>query len=643
MSGFAVIFQRDSSPVDPLVMEAIMARLAHRGPDGSDILYRPGVALGHQHFWATPEERDERQPLADLAGLVHILFDGRLDNRPELLAALDLDTPEGRKTSDAALALQAYRQWGNHAVQRLMGPFALVIYNPIERRILCARDPLGDRTLFYYLDPHLLVVASEPYALLAHPYISGELDEVSLALYFTRSTPGDGRTFFANVTELLPAHVLAVDPAQTRTWQYWQPDLQRRLHYRSDAEYAEHFFSLLQESIRARLRSPYPPAVLMSGGLDSTPIAALAAGQLTNPLTTISYVFDELPQCDEREYIAELTNRYATRPFYVMGDTAWTLHDWPAWPWNPNQPDRDPTRWLTERSLQTAQANGIQALLTGRFGDHLYHGWEDWLADLLAEWRLAESARAAAAILGQHGLAGAWQTPAIRRLGRRLLGQFLPRGNSHPPAWLTPTAAAHYLAHAEQSHRTQPPSIRQAQSDLVLGLDAARGASGEIFHASRYDVDLRYPFRDLRLVNFLLSLPAHQLYRQGISRPILRNALTGRLPEKIRLRQGKTNLEALVLRGLLDREWPTLADGLAAPDALWRHFVRLEGFRVHPLSERRAALSSSELVTLWQCLALEAWQQRLTATSPLTSTWSSRPVLPYFRKTGNYHAANLSP
>ncbi len=209
--------------------------------------------------------------------------------------------------ADAALALQAFLRWGDACFEHLLGPLAAAIVDTVEQRVVLARDALGSRSVYYHLDEHLLVAASEPFAVLAHPSVSDVLDERTLIRWYAVMAPRMGATFFADVSELPYAQAMAVDRTLVRQWQHWQVDPEQRLHYRRDDEYAEHFRDLLTESVRCRLRATTPVGVSLSGGYDSSSVAALAAKELaTQPgavrLKSFTWLFDELPECDERKY-----------------------------------------------------------------------------------------------------------------------------------------------------------------------------------------------------------------------------------------------------------------------------------------------------------------------------------------------------
>ncbi|HEX2995318.1 MAG TPA: hypothetical protein VHP14_10855, partial [Anaerolineales bacterium] len=223
MSAFAVIFERSNTPVKPGVLERVMNRLRHRGPDGSDLLLLDRIHMGHWHFWTTPEDVGERQPLA-LNGLPFtVVFDGRIDNRSDLISALALPV-DGRELSDAALVIHAYGRWQEHCVEHFVGEFAFVLFDHFRDELFCARDPMGDRTLFYTFDATCITVASEPWAVAGTFNETPDLDESVTALHFAMKVPEDGSTFFKGICELLPAQALIIDCSGERNWFYWQAD-----------------------------------------------------------------------------------------------------------------------------------------------------------------------------------------------------------------------------------------------------------------------------------------------------------------------------------------------------------------------------------------------------------------------------------
>jgi asparagine synthase (glutamine-hydrolysing) len=173
VSGIAAVLRRDGAPADEAVLRRVLDRLAHRGPDGERVAAAGPLALGHRHFWTTPEDVGEQQPISDTSGRWLAAVDGRVDNRGEVISALSLPGVEAAALSDAALLLRVFARWGTSGLARVVGSFAAAFWDSAERRLTLARDPLGDRPLCYAVTPEAVVAASEEQALLAHPASTG--------------------------------------------------------------------------------------------------------------------------------------------------------------------------------------------------------------------------------------------------------------------------------------------------------------------------------------------------------------------------------------------------------------------------------------------------------------------------------------
>ncbi len=614
MSAFAVVYERSNTPVDPGVLERVMERLSHRGPDGRSMLLTDQVALGHWHFWTTPEEVGERQPLALSRLPFKIVLDGRLDNRSELIAELGLSSEDGKRLSDAALILHAYADWGEHCLEHFIGPFALVVVDERSGELLFGRDALGDRTLFYSWQGTRLVIASEQWAVAGADGLAEELDEKAVANYFALEETNDGRSFFKNVSELLPAQVMLINASGQRSWRYWQPDSSKRVRCQSDKEYAEGFLALLEESIRCRMRSITPAGVLLSGGLDSGSVACLAARMISpQPLTTISYVFDELQECDERGYIETVKEKWGIHSIQVPCDDLWPFKNLQDMPCFPNQPDGNIYRMIIERTFQRAREEGFCVLLTGHFGDELYDGEEDWLFDLISEGRLWEAAQDIKLHIQYTGLRRTWRSAYLRRVGIRML-QEMPQGNQfinlrkrrrrNVPVWLTPFSA-------EKISFDQPQLAPEfTLKNNLLGSSTATDCASGTYFTSRHGLEFRHPYRDRRLVEYVLALPAHQLYFHGQYKFVLRTAMQGILPEAIRTRSTPTNLLTLLERGKV-REKNNLETLLQDTNAAWRKYVRPDWLMEHWKLPTSPENDGADKVIPWLCLSFARWYQSL--------------------------------
>jgi len=568
--------------------------------------------MGYWHFRTTPEEVNECQPLKLNDLPFRIVFDGRIDNRDELFAMLSMSSTREKTFSDAALTLYAYARWGEGGFEKIVGEFALVIYDEQLNEIVAARDPLGDRTLFYAFFGAQLVIASEPWAVTGASLSKPSIDESAVAHYFAVRTPQDGQTFFKNVLELLPAHLLKVNATGRKLWRYWSPDPYKKIRYKNDQEYAGHFRSLLEESIRSRMHSSLPVGILMSGGLDSTSISCLAAQMIApKKLTTISYVFNEVSECDERHYIESVMEQSGIHSIQVPCDDIWTFKNWKSWPHNPNQPEGNLYRLLLERVYQRAREEGLHVLLTGHMGDHLYSAGGDWIADLILDRQFLRAGQELISQIRNIGWKRTLKTGHVRRTARRVVDSIYPGAIRLPhrnnlPARINP---AFMDCFAGQNKR--PPVLERHRT--LLSLEAANDLSHAFGNNSCHQIELRNPFRDRRLIEFILGIPAYQLYYHGVFRHILRTAMQGVLPEIIRTRYTKTSFIALYHRGI-ERERELVESYMQDPKAEWRKFLCLDWASKMP---DLVDANGREALLPFLCASYETWHRSLISENHL--------------------------
>ncbi len=275
MSAIAGVCHVDGGRPDPALLARMLERLSHRGPDGEGHRATGPTALGHRLNATTPESLAEKQPVTDEAHERWLVWDGRLDNRAELLDALGPGTAHGAGT-DPELALAAYRRWGSAGFGRLVGDFATALWDGAARRLVCARDALGVRPLYYHWDGRRLLFGSEVKALFADPGVPRRPDEAVIADVLLGAFRNVGATFFESIRQVPPAHLLLLDETGPRLERYWDVDPAREVRYARDQDYLDEFRALFAEAVRCRLRSAAPVALMLSGGIDSTLVAAAA-------------------------------------------------------------------------------------------------------------------------------------------------------------------------------------------------------------------------------------------------------------------------------------------------------------------------------------------------------------------------------
>jgi asparagine synthase (glutamine-hydrolysing) len=622
MSTIVAVFCRNGAPVIPETVEAMLVAGQGRAIDGMDQWIQGSVAMGHQHFWITPEEVGERQPLVADGGNYAIVCSARLDNRHYLITTLDLHSTDSRSVSDASLILQAYRRWGTATVDHLLGDYTFVIWDAQQQHLFIARDALGSREVCYYLDRHTLLVASEPGQILAHPAVQRRLNEGRVAEYLAYVWDNHEETFYQGINFCPPAHCLLVTPESLRQWRHWDIDPKVEIHYRDDREYAEHFHSLLTEAVRCRLRTVGPVGISLSGGLDSATIAALAATLLPEclpqqaHLKSFSYVFAELFSCDESRYIKPLVERYGIDAAYILSDDKWPLKNYPGWPSYRDNPAQDNMVLLTIAVLRAASTAGCRLLLTGLFGDHLFSGGDFWAADMIRHHRWSQLL---VEIRSNKGTAVNWQQEILLNGFRPLAPAWLKRAYlhlrpisieaRHPGLQPSFAARTHLQERSLWNDRLkQYPAPGQWPRYRVLtdhGMSQGNALIRQL--ASQFGIDYAHPFFDRRLVEFIMAIPAYQLDRPRRKKWLLRNTMADFLPEVVSERVGKTSLNPLSEKGLLHEEQDIVRKIFDDPQIVKRGFVRGDWLR-QELDAGRNWLRNGHL--LWLSLSLEIWLDR---------------------------------
>ena len=557
MSAIGGTWNLDGAPLDVGFMDAMMTDVSHRGPDGRGTWSNGSVALSHCLLATTPEATKERQPLT--MGSNVIAFDGRLDNRKELIDQLQ---PVNKDCGDSELALRAYERWGEQMPAHLIGDFAFALWDEAKDQWLCARDHTGIKILHYFFDGHTFIFGSEIKQLLRSPKVPRSLDMTQLGLFLSLRV-GDGeQTFFNNIKRVPAGHSLIVRRSGITSRAYWELDPTRKVSLASSEEYAEQFREIFQEAVRCRLRSVGPVGCMLSGGVDSPSVFASARQILQSDdvpgtdLHSFSWVFPNMPEMDESKRIHQVIGEATPQNHFINGEDYWGMKPVSGHHVALDEPYTAPYEALLRATFDEARSAGVRVLLTGQGGELATVGI-DYLLDLLTRFHWIEYRKTLSN-----------ESKRIKRIVfRRCMKQLLPdwatRRLTHTeeatlPHWLNQKflagadeyeAGENTIGNGKRLTREQRATYRAVAMAGMSPWTAWAEQTG-----SQFGLEMRHPFWDVRLIEFLASIPPKENFEVSWSKLILRRAMNGILPEEVCWQRGKTSLKSLFDYGATQRE-----------------------------------------------------------------------------------------
>lgn len=579
-------------PVGPTPLDAMVASLGRRGPDAAAVWYGRTVGLGQTTLRSSPRPAGDEGP-RDLRhrDLRHrdlvLAADARIDNRGELLKTLDLAPYDDESVVDEQIILAAYARWRETCPNMLLGDFAFAIWDAREELLFCARDHFGVKPFYYYRSRRRFVFASEVRAVLSSGATPRRINEARIADYLVEGLEGHDKTssFYHDIWRLEPGHAISIRPARTRKWRYWNLQTSPPSRYRSDAEYRDAFREVFTEAVRCRLRTSKPPASMLSGGLDSSSIVAIAdqllAEQGRRPLRTLSATAADGVNCPESACIRAMRQRKTLDSFAVTRDDLSGYRDeMSPLLYHCDEPF-DVEIALPQVMYVAAKRMGSNVLLDGLDGDIVVSLGSRCLSHLLrrGKWRSAWKEarrqrqsdptlsaasllyRAGRAAFVPFGLSGIRERLGLQRhrddhLGTSIINREFAR-EVRLEERLEALWAHGQTASVSNIHQYHAQDINHPY--LVVALERYDRV------ASFYSIEPRHPFLDKRLVELCVGLPWWQCVGDGWSKIILRQSIGDLLPQQVRWRKGKEHLGWEFRLGWLLLEKDTLA-GLMADD-----------------------------------------------------------------------------
>jgi len=381
MCGICGIITCDRNElIDKQIIKKMTDTLKHRGPDDSGIYISTvcegniQAGLGHRRL-SIIDLAGGHQPMANEDETIWISYNGEIYNHAELRKTLEKCRHKYRTVSDTETIIHLYEEYGEDCVHKLRGMFAFAIWDDINKKLFIARDRLGIKPLYYYAKDGLFIFASEIKGILASGMVPINMNISSLPEYFTFGYISNQETMFKEIQKLLPGHTLMWEKDDIRIQQYWDMKFVDDGNYKEDAYYYQRFIELFEESVQMRLMSDVPLGVFLSGGLDSSSIAAVMAKYVSEPIKTFSVGFEQ-QYYSEFDYAREVAQHIGAEHYEVVLKPNDFFDSLPKLIWHEDEPIKAPPSVALYYVAKLAREN-VKVVLTGEGSDELFAGYDD--------------------------------------------------------------------------------------------------------------------------------------------------------------------------------------------------------------------------------------------------------------------------
>jgi asparagine synthase (glutamine-hydrolysing) len=617
MCGIAGFLNRDhGEAADEPLLQRMTDVIAHRGPDGAGYFVEGPLAFGHRRLSIIDLSQNGAQPMQNEDGKVTVTFNGEIYNHLSLRDELIARGHVFRSRCDTEVLVHGYEEWGASLPERLVGMFAFAIWDSRNRRLFLARDRLGKKPLYYHLGKDRFLFGSEAKSLLCDPSVPRKLDDEALDLYLsTRYVPAP-LTMFAGIQKLLPASCAVYENGDLRVRRYWKCEYPDQTDSRSSDELARELWSRVKAATEARLMSDVPVGVFLSGGLDSSCIAAqmidLRKERGEGPVKSFSVGYrtdDGSSELDQARAVAEALGTEHREVLVTAQDFGRFL---PDLVWHMDEPVADaacvPLYYLSKRAREE-----VVVVLSGEGADEVLAGYPIyrtmlWMEDLRA------AAPLAAALLPRVRDPKTrkylrWATLPLEQRYRGVSVAFTDDEKSLLVDGAAPHVSerlVHRLSREWAETQGLPPLERMLELDRRVWLpdDLLVKADKMTMAAS---VELRVPFLDHRLIEWCAGLPARLKLRGTVGKWLLRESARTRLPARCTA-PGKRGFTVPLSNWLRTTLHGDLRDALLSSDSVARTRFGEKTVRrlldEHLLGRRDR---KEELYSLW---ILDLWRRR---------------------------------
>lgn len=576
MCGIAGIYNFNGSPVDKKCIQQMNELIHYRGPDDEGYVFLNTQSNKAQSFIGKDSDQKligmmkniseanidhenlamsfrrlaivdlsiaGHQPMSDSTDRYWMVFNGEIYNFIELREELSSMGYVFHSNGDSEVLLNAYKAWGTECLQRFIGMFALVIWDPNEKIIFGARDRFGVKPLNYYVDKDKFIWASEEKQIIASHLIDLKFNVDALSSFFLcNQLYVKNETFLSNIKQLPPGHYFQVSKDKFEIKKYWDINPDNDNRHLSVQQKDQRFKELFYSAVQLRLRSDVPIGIALSGGLDSSSIAMVSKNLIPNVVKTFSVYYDIDKKFDEREFIQAVISCGGFDPVYYTQDEQINLEAIRNWTFHQDGPTSGASPYSAYLNYKNVRKSGITVLLNGQGGDEILGGYPYYfkylVSDEIKSFQFGELLRNLRSWTKDYSLGFA---------GMQLISGLLPylvqtstllklenRKYCTPALYPNLAVNTEYTFDKKFNNIFNQSLYRTLRSTMIPHL-----LHWEDRNSMACRIESRVPFLDHRLVEFMYSLPNNDKIKDGTTKIILRRALSDILPVKIKERKDK--------------------------------------------------------------------------------------------------------
>jgi asparagine synthase (glutamine-hydrolysing) len=619
-----ILYPGASRNVDQNTLATMNRQIAHRGPDDDGFFVEGNVGLAMRRL-SIIDVKTGHQPIANEDESLWIVFNGEIYNHTELRAELEPLGHRYRTRSDTESILHLYEQYGRDCVKYLRGMFAFAVWDRRRKTLFAARDRLGIKPFYYRYDRKTFLFGSEIKTILSYPGVRAELNTGALAEYLGFGYLAGPHTMFAGIDKLLPGHTLEVDAAgQLHIECYWNLTVPVNEEVHPREYYVNTYRELLEECVSSHLMSDVPLGVFLSGGLDSSAVAALITKIRREPIETFSVGYGE-ETFSELPYARQMAQHIGSRHHEVRLNRGEFFEALPTLIWH----EDEPIVWPSSVSLYFVARlarERVKVVLTGEGSDETLGGYTRY-AWTLANSHMDRVYRSLTPAFFRRGIRQGIGSGALPSgLRRKLEHTFLGRDGASWPSFYFDSFYTAFSA-AEQSELLTPGARELSGNAYASSMAYWDRAPGDLLHRLLYtdictymvellmkqdqmsmaaSIESRVPFLDHVLVEFAARIPARYSIEGLSGKHVLKSAMEDLLPRSIVYRQ-KMGFPTPWAYWLAGPQLDDLESLLVEPRTLERGLI--ERHAVQKLIAEHRAGRRDNGNRIWRLLNLEIWQR----------------------------------